>query len=643
MEQRNESIADKYYVQRVKSSPASYKKWTIENAVKEGYTSSGWVYRAVSLTMKNAASVPWMVYDKNGEPVPDHHLSRLLKKPNASFSAQDSIEMITAWLELGGEAFWVKIKAGAETRELWLYSPDRMNPIPATEKGKLVDGWLFDDKPDADLIAENVIHLKYLDPANPIRGISPLMAAARTVDVDNEQQDWNKEAMQNRGVMDGFFSFKSDINETQFATYRQKIKEMFTGKKNARAPGVIGSQATYQAIGMKPAEMDFLESRKFSREEIFMILGVPLPLAGSSDAMTYNNYQSSLRIFWESKILPLLDDIKDALNNGFSDELGDGFWIGYDKSGIAALSEDVASAVESAERLFNMGVPFKELNKRFKLGIEEFAGWDQSFNGKTDAAMATRNDPGTSSGAVFPYMVEIRAEDALIQRDAAAENVLAPALTAAFKIQQTAVFDALQRGRDPREALDDTAIHVQNAIDGVTRDLVIDFALNTLVTKRGMNPAMETRDVVEDQTMVIVDAMIQEEQIALVESGYITTGTAQMIMEQVRQGVIDGASVNQIQQAIIDVAAFSPERALRVARTASGTMQSIGQLAAGVAVGATKKTWQNSGFNVRERHIARNGETVPIEGEFSGGLRYPLDIRADADDRINCRCSMTFE
>ena len=105
--------------------------------------------------------------------------------------------------------------------------------------------------------------------------------------------------MQNRGVLDGMFTFDRDITDSgMFDLYRQKLKEMLSGWRNARTPGVIGSNAKYQRLSLSPAEMDFITSRKFNREEIFIIFGVPPQLAGVQESSTYNNYAVSMRIFW---------------------------------------------------------------------------------------------------------------------------------------------------------------------------------------------------------------------------------------------------------------------------------------------------------------------------------------------------------
>ena len=114
-------------------------------------------------------------------------------------------------------------------------------------------------------------------------------------------------------------------------------------------------------------------------------------------------------------------------------------------------------------------------------------------------------------------------------------------------------------------------------------------------------------------------------------------------------GTVFTSTSPQAEAVLPPISLTSPARALRIARTTGGTAQSIGQVAGALSVGATKKVWRDSNFEVREEHLARDGETVSIDDRFSrqfpdgSAPRWPLDQNTAAADRINCRCSMTFE
>src|SRR5690554_6447492 len=177
------------------------------------------------------------------------------------------------------------------------------------------------------------------DPADPLRGLSPLRAAAKAVDLDVEQANWNKSLMQNRGNPDIAISVKGNLDEQQKKSILKSIISKFRGSKNAGLPLVFGQEASITKLGLTQQEMDFLNSRKWNRDEILAIFGVPPQIAGSTDASSYNNVSESKRMFWQDTVIPCLNLIVDALNNCLRDELGEGYYIGADLSGVEALRE----------------------------------------------------------------------------------------------------------------------------------------------------------------------------------------------------------------------------------------------------------------------------------------------------------------
>lgn len=387
-EQRNMAMARPLQTGMPK---ATWNDWQLSKAVKEGYKVSGWVFRAVSMVAKTAASAPWVIYNEDNEIEPDHPLAALFAKPNPSFTRQDVFELLIMWQQLTGEGFLYGPEVNGQTKELWPTSPDRLAPMASTEPDKLISGYEElkegGKKTKSETYTpENTMHFKLLDPSNPLRGIGPLQVAARAVDTDSEQQDWNKSAMQNRGVMDGVFTFDRDIDTGTFDTLKKMIKERFGGSKNARQPGIIGSAAKYTRMSLSPVEMDFLLSRKFNREEIFIIFGVPAQLAGVTDAMTYNNYSEGLRILWENTNIPLLDDMADTFNHHFSEQLEGKYRIGYDTSNVAALKDNEDQRAKTGKAYFDMGVPVKNINEKLNLGLTEFEGWDKPFSGTRQSA-----------------------------------------------------------------------------------------------------------------------------------------------------------------------------------------------------------------------------------------------------------------
>ena len=668
---RNLAFADNFLA---RMGQPVFNNWTIRKAVTEGYRINGWVYRAISLTMKTGGSVPWGIVDKDNTRLPEHHLDVMLQHPFPHMSRQKVFELWISHLELSGNAFALKVKStgstinddgvkGQETNELWPVSPDRIRPVTTEDVSEWISGYSLDTDPKVKWLTEEMIHFSYLDPANPLLGIGPLQAAGVTVDIDTDQRKWNKAAMQNQGVMSGIFSFKREFNDQDEAdAIAESLNDRYAGAGNARRIGVLGSEAKYHRIGATPQELDFGDSRVQNRNEIFIIFGVPIQYAGGTEASTYNNYQTSELVFWFQKVIPLLDDLKDTLNLSLRDELKDGEQITYFLDDIPAIRRAMLERSRTARNLFSMGVPFERLNKVFKFGVEEFDGWEKSFpggrvgNSASDETAASRATPRQIE---HRDIIDVQVQESLLaKRDVKSElaardkwseqyaTEIEKLLTDQQKIINNAIADrADQFGRiewvDPELLLRDTweADWVP-----VYNNLVRGYSI------KAANQILVIDHRADDELKAALEEYIKGERVVLTELSHIEKSTVDSILLHVENGLAEGMSVNELQQSIIDAGIFEPARALQLSRTITGTAASMGQFIGARQVGATHKKWIDSGFNVRDEHRQRNAEAaVGVNGRFSPkfgattGPRYPLDPDMPVADRVNCRCSMFFE
>ena len=85
-------------------------------------------------------------------------------------------------------------------------------------------------------------------------------------------------------------------------------------------------------------------------------------------------------------------------------------------------------------------------------------------------------------------------------------------------------------------------------------------------------------------------------------------------------------------------------RAEMIARTESIGALNEGEYTSALASGVfVEKEWMTQGDDkVRESHAALDGVRIPIEDEFDNGLMFPGDQNGDAEEVINCRCTLLY-
>ncbi len=357
-----------------------YTGMSVRKATRDGYKMSVYVYRCVRIIVQAASAIPWVIQDMDGELIPNHPLGEVLRNPNPNFSGQDMMELLIAHSQLVGNALWMPVMVNGKPKEFWPVMPDLVRPIPSDVPGEWLAGWKVYNRggAESELPPETFIHFMQLDPGNLFWGTSPLLAAARTIDTDNEAQDTQKVSMQNRANPDGVFTHESIMNPEQFEEARRQIRENFLQKSKRREPWVLGAGAKWQQMSMTPIEMDFIASRLANKRDIAAAFGISPIFLGDLEQSSYNNMVEARKALYEDVIIPLLDDVKSTLNLTIAPMYGD-IVISYDTSKVAALRPDFSAKVDQAQKLWGMGVPFLQINERLEMGFEQFPGWASGY------------------------------------------------------------------------------------------------------------------------------------------------------------------------------------------------------------------------------------------------------------------------
>jgi HK97 family phage portal protein len=360
------------------SSPTSWLNWGSTGFVEKGYKQSAWIYSAVNLRAYAVASVPWVVEVKRGrewDAVEDHPLHDLIQAPNMRLDGFTLFKMSVQHLDLTGNAYWLKVRnlSGSQVIQLVPILPGKIAPVIVADQLIRYQGADGRNYP-----IEDIVHLMYTTPDSLYVGMSPLQAAARAAEIDREAENWQKKSFENRAIPDGVMIIEDIQTQQQYETARAAMKEQYQGSENSRTPLLIGGKANWQTMSQTAAEMDFINSRKFTREEILSVYGVPQPMVGVYENATLANIETARKIFWRDTVIPMLDEIQSELNLQLASEFP-GVRLRHDVSDIEAMQDSYTDTVKTAKDLWSMGVPFNELSRELELGFEDIEGGDVGY------------------------------------------------------------------------------------------------------------------------------------------------------------------------------------------------------------------------------------------------------------------------
>lgn len=248
--------------------------------------SAAWA--CVNLVAGTIATLPVMVYRpaKGGRIVAsDHWLYRILHDdPNADQTAVDFWEYTCAALELRGNAYAEKLRGSAGQVVGLDPLPPGIVSCRRRDDGELEYRWTWNGVSRRETSA-NVLHIRGFG-GDPLGGISPISAGAETFGHARALNRTSGSVFRNAMMPSGVYQTSAKLNAEQTQQIEQLLAKKYQGAANAGRPLVIGHDLKWQQLTMSPEDMEMLESRGFSVEEICRMWGVPPHMIGHTAGNT---------------------------------------------------------------------------------------------------------------------------------------------------------------------------------------------------------------------------------------------------------------------------------------------------------------------------------------------------------------------
>lgn len=348
---------------------------------EEGYRRNVVAHRAVSMIATAAGSVPWKLRENKARSwryLEQHPLLKLLYRPNPQQGGTELCEALISHRLIAGNAYLHAVgPKGAAPQELHVLRPDRVSILPGA--GGIPKAYRYTiDQRNVDMPVDaisgqsRVLHLKHFHPLDDWYGLSPMEAAAYSIDQHNQCGAWNQALLQNGARPSGALMVKTaegqggTLTEAQFGRLRQQLDEQFSGPQNAGRPLLLEGGLEWTDMSLSPRDMDFIAVKNSSARDVALAFGVPPQLLGIPGDNTYANLQEARLALWEQTILPLIEHLTDALNNWLVPMFDAALELVPDQDAIPVLA---AKRDAYWERISNAGF-LTDDEKRRLLGLE---------------------------------------------------------------------------------------------------------------------------------------------------------------------------------------------------------------------------------------------------------------------------------
>lgn len=358
--------------------------------VSEPFRLHPWVRGAMESIALNIASCPVVWKNSQNKQASERDAGKwltLFERPNSTMGLQQLWEATMIYMLHYGECMWVLDRK--EPTEM----PKEIQPFNGmlfdavtTKSGRLV-GWSVKtrnergDEIEVPYAFHEVVHFKLFNPYDQHRGLSPLEAAQMGLDQDFLASQYNKAFFANSALPGGVIEIDEEMNDESFNRMKQQFQDHHQGVNKAHMLAILEGGAKYKQLVPSQKDMEFLNQKKWNRDEILACFKVPKLELGVWDDVNFAVAKVQAREFWVKTLVPKMKLIEFALwAQLFSRTSTGNIFLEFDTSKIEALQGDMVEKVDMAYKLFMMGVPFEQLNQRFGLNIEgNLPNWKSTY------------------------------------------------------------------------------------------------------------------------------------------------------------------------------------------------------------------------------------------------------------------------
>jgi len=314
---------------------------------------SATVYGCVNRLAQDIAKLPLGIrrkLPKGAGYVPDetHPLMRLLRQPNGWQTPYQFWRYMVTSLQLRGNAYAAIVRnRGGQPIELIPIGPDRMT-LQVSPRGLVF--YQFTHPLIGEGVrwfSENVLHFKSMCVDGGYIGVSPIAYAQDVMGVSIAAQRQAAILFRQGNQSGGVLSTEKPLSPEVTTQWANEIAKHYSGVENSSKPMVLAGGFKYERMSITPDEAQFLESRRFSVEEICRIFGVPPHKVQHLEGATFSNLENQEQAYINDALQPIATEIEQeaGLKLFFDDEIADGTELAMDFR--ALLRGDAKSRFES--------------------------------------------------------------------------------------------------------------------------------------------------------------------------------------------------------------------------------------------------------------------------------------------------------
>ncbi|MFO7537608.1 MAG: phage portal protein [Chloroflexota bacterium] len=304
------------FEKRALEMPAAWERWLGNMDAASGVTVTEYnalqyaaVFGAVRILAESCAVLPLLTYrrlDRRGrERASDFYLYDILaKNPNPEMTAYEFRETLTGHLATWGNGY-AEIEWGNDgrVRGLWPLRPDRMRVQRIN--GELVYRFSLGTGEPKLLSSMRVLHLRGLG-FDGLVGYSPIALQRQMLGLGMAAEEFGARFFGNDARPGGVLEHPGELSPNAHKNLLTSWESRHQGLSKQHRIGILEEGMSYKQIGIPPGDAQFLETRRFQKEEVAAWYRIPPHMMGLMERATHNNVEHMSIEFVKFTLLPWL-------------------------------------------------------------------------------------------------------------------------------------------------------------------------------------------------------------------------------------------------------------------------------------------------------------------------------------------------
>ena len=642
------------------------------SALMNQYEKSLYTFAAIQKIAQKVSAIDLKLFEiinSKGElkEHPSHEILDLLYRVNPFQTRSEFWKITTINKKLTGEAFWLKVRDNrGRVAELWNLRPDLITIV--ADPTNFIKRYELDKLDGTKSIFEpkDIIHFKDPNPLDIYRGLSPLKPAQSRIQTEDFATAYQRDFFANNARPDFYFTSEDDLTADQRDEILAAWDKRHKGKGKNSRPGILAGGLALQQVSLSQKEMDYIESLRFTRDDILVAFGVPKSII-TTDDVNRANAQEGMRTFLAETIKPEMTALSEVINEMLViPDFGERFYVDFEDP----TPVDREMQLKEYEAGYDKWLTPNEI--REELNREPIEGGDtltrplgvQVINAP---AMTPQDNPekifrGRERLRQKLLMIESMADDVLksIQgekpKDKAKESLLKDKtirtqyenfvnkkidkraetfkkeVEAESERQMKRVLSSLEKsvGDVRTKALSDVISFDKKKENKIFAELALPFMVDA-ATESGQDALDLIGTGEQFEYTLALEKKLKER--AKFFASSVNDTTLEKLSRTLAEGIEAGEGISELSarvQAVYEE--FPTYRSDMIARTESTAVNNEGFMEAyKQSPVVNSQEWvATKDDRTRDEHLAMDGEIVEVGKNFSNGLPYPQEV--------NCRC-----